>query len=122
VTRRRFLTPPALNTSGVLPTRRAGGARRETTERVHFQQPEREFDGWALNSSRGGLRAIVEDQVELGEQFQVTLGDAPKARPARIVWIQDEPDGAIVGVSYLDDAGAGAAPPPPSEPPASSKK
>lgn len=64
---------------------------------------EREITGWALNLSRGGLRAIVEDKVELGAEFKIAIGDDEVRRLGRIVWIQDEPDGSIVGVSFLDD-------------------
>jgi hypothetical protein len=111
VNRRRNLTPPTGQpTPGLPPTRRAAGARREVSDRVRFRQGEREISGWALNISRGGLRAIIEEQVELGAQFEVAVGDNPH-RPGRIVWIQDEPDGAIVGVSFLDDPGE--TPPPP---------
>jgi len=110
VNRRRNLTPPTGQpTPGLPPTRRAAGARREVSDRVVFRKSGREIAGWALNISRGGLRAIIEEQVELGAQFEVSVGDTPN-RPGRIVWIQDEPDGSIVGVSFLDDPGD---PPPP---------
>jgi len=59
-------------------------------------------DGWSLNISAGGLRAILDEQVELGQLFEITLGDAEERRPGQVVWIQDEPDGAIVGVQFLD--------------------
>lgn len=96
-----------------LPTRRTGGARREVSDRVYFFQGEREITGWALNISRGGLRAILEDAVELGSEFQIAVGEASTRRPGRIVWIQEEPDGAIVGVSFLDDVPPDASVPPP---------
>jgi len=87
-----------------------------------------EYDGWALNISRGGIRVVIEGHVTLGQACQV-LGynpedpDAP-ARPARVVWMQDERDGAVLGLSFLDEP-LGAAPsvPPsssPSSPPGSS--
>jgi hypothetical protein len=108
--KRRNLTPPTgAPVPGLPPTRRSGGARREVSERVYFFQGEREITGWALNLSKGGLRAILEDPVELGAQFQIAVGEGGARRPGRIVWIQDEPDGAIVGVSFLDDP-PGAAP------------
>jgi hypothetical protein len=77
---------------------------------VFFRDGGREIAGWALNLSRGGLRAIIEEQVELGAQFDVAVGEGPN-RPGRIVWIQDEPDGCIVGVSFLDDPGETPGPP-----------
>lgn len=99
--------------------RRAGGARKEVSARVSFTQGGRELMGWALNQSRGGLRAILEDPVELGEVFEVVIGDEPP-RHGRIVWLQEEPDGAIVGVSFVGDSYAPPAsesrPPPPPPP------
>jgi hypothetical protein len=98
---------------GLPPTRRAGGARREVSARVSFFRREVEVTGWALNLSRGGLRAIVEDPIELGADYEVAIGEE-KRRPGRIVWMQEEPDGAIVGVSFLDESGS--IPPPPPAP------
>ena len=101
---------------GLPPTRRSGGARREVSDRVRFEQGDRCVEGWALNISRGGLRAIVEDKVELGAEFFVVIGEEGPRRAGRIVWIQDEPDGSIVGVSFLDDAPPDAGrPEPPTE-------
>lgn len=109
--KRRYLTPPmGIPVPGLPPTRRAGGARHEVSDRVTFMQGANEISGWALNLSRGGLRAIVEEPVELGAEYQIVIGDE-KQRPGRIVWIQEEPDGAIVGVSFLD-ATDGLTPPP----------
>ncbi len=83
-------------------TRRTGGARQELSERVTFTtEGADEIPGWSLNISRGGLRAIVEEPVQLNHVYQVVVGDAA-ARPGRVVWVQPQPDGAIVGVSFLD--------------------
>jgi hypothetical protein len=65
----------------------------------------RSVDGWALNRSRGGIRAIVDEVIELGTALQLFIAEAEEARPARIVWIQEEPDGAIVGVEFTDGDG-----------------
>jgi hypothetical protein len=59
-----------------------------------------------LNTSRGGVRAIVEDPIELGDQFHIAVGDDERRRAGKVVWIQEEPDGFIVGVSFLDDPGS----------------
>lgn len=67
--------------------------------------------GWALNISRGGLRAILDEPIELGAEVEVTIADG-EPRLSRIVWIQEEPDGAIVGVEFLDVEGPLSIPPP----------
>jgi hypothetical protein len=61
-----------------------------------FKVAGREVDGWALNISRGGLRAILDEPLDLGTEVEVTIADG-EPRLSRIVWIQEEPDGAIVG-------------------------
>jgi hypothetical protein len=71
---------------------------------VLFRRGGREVDGWALNASRSGLRAILEASVPLGEEFEIEVGEAAP-RPGRVVWLQEEKDGAIVGVNFLDEAG-----------------
>jgi c-di-GMP-binding flagellar brake protein YcgR len=74
--------------------------------------------GWTLNISRGGARLVLEEAVELGALYQVEIGFESEARQVRIIWAQDETDGQIVGVQFLDTDGS--IPPPPvagSEPP-----
>ncbi len=103
---------------------RRGGARREVTERVIMKLPgsKTELEGWALNLSRGGLRCILEEKVELGGEYLVTLGDGDDYadRRARVVWVQEEPDGVIVGVEFVGLSGIhmppGTVPPPPKPP------
>lgn len=82
----------------------------------------RDVEGWALNISNGGLRCIVDtDGVDvdalfaLGRVIDVHVGDAG-ARPARIVWVQSEPDGAIIGVAFTDHDLPPSTPPPGSPP------
>jgi hypothetical protein len=81
-------------------------------------------EGWALNVSRGGVRAILEERVDLGEEYELTIGEEGSAaltRHARVVWVQDEPDGVIVGFEFLFTTGqnpivtgeVAAVPPPP---------
>lgn len=82
------------------------------SDRVAFYDGDRELTGWALNLSRGGVRAILEEPVELGGEYAIVVGDGER-RPCRVVWIQEEPDGAIVGVSFLDAEGDSEPPPPP---------
>lgn len=63
-----------------------------------------ELSGWALNISRGGIRVILEDKVELGQEYEVAVGDdAPGVRRrGRVVWVQEEQDGVIAGVEFTD--------------------
>ncbi len=101
--RRRSLTPPVgTPIPGLPPTRRAGGARRNVSFRVVLYRGAEEIPGWALNLSRGGLRAVVEERVDIGEELDIRLDEELDARRGRVVWVQDEPDGTIVGVSFLE--------------------
>lgn len=98
--------------------RYGGGARREASERVTITRPELpEVEGWTLNVSRGGLRVVVEDLLQVGEMVEVRIGsdEATPTRPARIAWLKEAADGQIVGLQLLDTVGSI---PPPDEPPA----
>jgi len=97
---------------------RRGGARREVTERVTLKsEEETTLEGWALNVSRGGLRAILEEKVVLGQKFDVAIGtDDEVLRASRVVWVQEEPDGVIVGLEFTGLSGMHkSVPPPPPE-------
>ena len=63
-----------------------------------------ETNGWTLNVSRGGVRAIVEDALTQGVEYELIVGDEEwaAARRVAIAWLQDEADGQIVGLKYLD--------------------
>ncbi|HVK68036.1 MAG TPA: PilZ domain-containing protein [Polyangium sp.] len=101
--KRRSLTP---TTCAFPPTAKLGrraSTRRPFTERVVFRREEREVHGFALNISLGGLRAILDEPVGLGDCFEVSLGDEG-SRSGRVVWIQEELGGAIVGLAFLDAA------------------
>jgi hypothetical protein len=106
VLNRRSLTPPT-GIQGILAQRRgAGGARREISARLTLRSGTTEYDGWALNISRGGIRVVIEGRVHLGQVLAVEGYDADNmdapARRARVVWSQDEPDGSVVGMEFLD--------------------
>ena len=74
----------------------------------------RVLEGWALNVSRGGLRAILEEKVLLGQKFEVGIGtDEVIQRIGRIVWVQEEPDGVIVGIEFTGMSGTHKSVPPP---------
>jgi hypothetical protein len=77
------------------------------TERVTLTNDEgKALEGWALNVSRGGVRAILEEKVVLGQKFEVAFGaEDALPRPGRIVWVQEEPDGVIVGIEFTGLSG-----------------
>jgi hypothetical protein len=105
-------------------TRRAGArheiSKRVTLKRVGGASAGCLLDGWALNVSRGGLRVILEEKVEPGDDVEVTLLDGPgddgpasgSAYAGRIVWVQEEHDGVVAGIAFAKGQG-----PAPSEPP-----
>jgi hypothetical protein len=97
-------TPPTPHKlpHGVLAMRRSG-SRHEVTERVALHRDDgKRLLGWALNVSRGGVRAILEEKVALGQHFEVVIGtDDGGRRASRVVWIQEEPDGVIVGLEFI---------------------
>lgn len=88
---------------------RRGGPRHEVSERVQLVGPNLKMrDGWALNVSRGGVRVILEERVDLGEEYQVSIGEdekSPLNRRARVVWIQEESDGFVVGLEFQFTSG-----------------
>jgi hypothetical protein len=47
----------------------------------------------------------------VGDEFDVLMGEDTEPRRAKVVWVRDEKDGAIVGVAFLDAEGS--VPPPP---------
>lgn len=111
VTRRSMTPTPPLTTGELHGTRRQqGGARHEMSERCILRRGPAEVTGWTLNVSRGGVRLIVEDPIELGVEYAIAIAENSE-RAGRIVWVQDEADGQIVGVQFLDVDGS--APPPP---------
>ena len=95
--------PNPTSTTGIKPTRRVGGARHNVSVRVAFFRGEREIPGWALNMSRTGLRAIVEDEhIDVVSEISVRVGDDPVHRGVRVVWTSPEPDGTIVGLEFFE--------------------
>ena len=79
-----------------------------------MKRGEQEYIGWTLNLSRGGLRIVVEDPIELNTEYTVVLGeDEQDPRPVRVAWIQDEAGGQIAGLQFLDVDGTI----PPQDPP-----
>lgn len=114
VSRRSYTPSPPLAAPDVHGTRRQeGGARREASERILLRRAGFETSGWTLNLSRGGVRVVVEETVEPGVEYQIIIGDDEStARRARVIWVQDEADGQIAGVQFLDVDGEPPPPPP----------
>jgi hypothetical protein len=127
VKKRRSLTPSlgVPVTEGGIHLMRRTGTRREVTERIVLRAvgvvgavekaSSDGFDGWALNVSRGGVRCILEEKVELGTEYDVTIGaegDSPLTRRGRIVWIQEEADGSVVGIEFMNLSGTHRSVPP----------
>ena len=89
---------------------RRGESRVESSERIVVRRGERLVDAWTLNVSSGGLRLLLEEKVSLGDILEVRQ-NADIWRAAQVVWIQEEPDGAVVGVEYTDSARRSSLPP-----------
>ncbi|HEX3345665.1 MAG TPA: PilZ domain-containing protein, partial [Polyangiaceae bacterium] len=89
---RRSLTPSTGTPTGddIHATRR-GAARHDVSSRVTMKAKSGAvLEGWALNVSRGGVRVILEEKVELGSEFEVTLStgeDAATPLVGRVVWV-----------------------------------
>jgi hypothetical protein len=86
--------------------RNLGGPRHEASERVRLRPASAgaEISAWTLNLSRGGLRLIVEDNVDVGTSYWVTIGEGGE-RPATVVWTREEADGQIAGLRFDDVEG-----------------
>lgn len=95
-------------------TRREAGARHETSEPLVFYQGDRQIEGWALNISHGGLRAVIDERLAVGEELELVIGDNDVRRSVRVVWARAEKGGAIVGLAFLDGT-PGSVPPPPDD-------
>jgi hypothetical protein len=84
--------------------RGTGGARREASERITVTSGERSVQGWTLNVSRGGVRVVLEEPVEPGQEYTLAIGDDSdqQTRRGRVVWVQNESDGQIAGIEFVD--------------------
>jgi len=116
VKNRRNLTPPRGVPAGEVHATRRGGARHEVSARVSLRPlsvsaPSKVLEGWALNISRGGVRVILEEKIEPGTHYEVSLigrppgTDPPSPQVGRVVWIQEEPDGVVAGIEFRSEDG-----------------
>ncbi|MSP24542.1 MAG: PilZ domain-containing protein [Myxococcales bacterium] len=95
--------------------RRAQGARRQSSEPVELHGDGRVVTGWTLNLSRGGARLVLDGSVEVGESFELVVGDyalpeVPARHGVKVVWVNSDREGCVTGVAFDD---AGSVPPPP---------
>ena len=95
--------------------RNEGGTRHEASRRVELRAGPSVLTGWTLNLSRGGARIVLIDEevtsLIVGISCTVEIdGDPLGPRRASVIWIQNEPDGQIAGVKFLDVEGS--TPPP----------
>ncbi len=91
-------------------TRRESGARRQTSEPVELYREDRIVTGWSLNVSRGGARLVLDENVYVGDAFDLVLGDydfpeIPRRHGVKVVWVKSSPGGCVAGVAF-DDAGS----------------
>jgi hypothetical protein len=105
VKNRRSLTPSVgLPAEEDMHATRRGGARHEVSSRVTLKRASGGvLEGWALNVSRGGVRVILEENVDLGSEFDVILSTGEESsapQVGRIVWVQEEPDGVVAGIEF----------------------
>ena len=80
---------------------RRTSARREASDCVVLRGPGYEETAWTLNVSAGGMRLIVEEPVKVGVELDVEPRSEPASR-VRVVWTQDESDGQIIGVQFIE--------------------
>lgn len=74
--------------------------RQEASLRVSFTAEGVEAEGWTLNTSLGGLRAVVfGPRLLVGERYDVAVAGS-EPRPCRVVWLREEQDGQIAGVEF----------------------
>ena len=99
---------PTGSGEGSARARREGGPRQIISEPVTFRLNDESIEGWTLNISRGGLRAVVEIPLPVGAEVVATVGESPAGRRARVVWSHEERGGAVLGLSFLDQPEAGA--------------
>ncbi|MGH7280435.1 MAG: PilZ domain-containing protein, partial [Polyangiaceae bacterium] len=64
--------------------------------------------GWAINMSRSGIRASLEERSLAGVDYSVTVGGdgtTQLTRRARVVWLQEEHDGFVAGLEFASQSG-----------------
>jgi hypothetical protein len=97
--------------------RRTSGARVEASERITLRAPGFETQGWTLNVGRGGVRVVLEDKIEHDRDYELFFSDDTNGRKVQVAWSQEQADGQIAGLKYLEveplPNPEGTSPPPP---------
>ena len=106
MTSRHSSKPAGPDSASAIHATRRAGARRELAQRIVVRRGGDEFEAWTLNVSRGGIRLILEDPLDPDDAVDVHIGAEAGAeagkRPGRVVWVQKEQDGVVVGIAFLD--------------------
>lgn len=82
--------------------RRTSGARVEASERITLRGPGFETQGWTLNVGRGGVRVVLEVRIEHDRDYELFFDDDESGRRVQVAWSQEQADGQIAGLKYLD--------------------
>lgn len=62
--------------------------------------------GVVINASAGGLRVALEKPLPLDVVcvIEVCLEDGKTVEMARVAWVREQPDGFVVGFSFVNEA------------------
>jgi hypothetical protein len=82
--------------------RRTSGARVEASERITLRAEGFETRGWTLNVGRGGVRVVLEERIETSREYELFFSDDATGRRVQVAWSQEQADGQIAGLKYLD--------------------
>lgn len=61
--------------------------------------------GVVINASSGGLRVAVDSELPLDAVcvVEVQLTDGKTVELARVAWVREQPDGFVVGLSFVNE-------------------
>ena len=59
--------------------------------------------GFAINASAGGLRIAIDETLPVGELVVIVIRTESRemTEHARVVWVKDQPDGALIGLEFV---------------------
>jgi hypothetical protein len=82
--------------------RRTSGARVEASERITLRGEGFETKGWTLNVGRGGVRVVLEDAIDTTREYELYFSDDASGRRVQVAWSQEQADGQIAGLKYVN--------------------